>query len=151
MRAHEELVIYQTKAQSLQQIVTRIEAKDSEILSLREELKHWQTRAHNLVEQLNKISPEGLKRLNEEKKSQQQILALTQEINRLKQELENTSKARRELETEIQTIRRDSEAKVAEGTKKGTEELNRLRAESSGAQNTIIQLRNVARKYKQQF
>ncbi|CAG2184035.1 unnamed protein product, partial [Oppiella nova] len=151
MRAHEELVIYQTKAQSLQQIVTRIEAKDSEILSLREELKHWQTRAHNLVEQLNKISPEGLKRLNEEKKSQQQISALTQEINRLKQELENTSKARRELETEIQTIRRDSEAKVAEGTKKGTEELNRLRAESSGAQNTIIQLRNVARKYKQQF
>ncbi|CAG2100937.1 unnamed protein product [Medioppia subpectinata] len=150
MRIHEELAVYQTKTQSLQQTVTKIEGKEAEIVSLREELKHWQIRANNLIEQLNKISPEGLKRLNEEKKSQGQISNLVKEINQLKQQVESHKNDKKTLETQIQTITRESEAKLAEA-RKVSDELTAVRTENGNNQNTITQLRKVARKYKMQF
>lgn len=123
----------------------------ADIQVLKNEVKRWQARTHQLVDQNTRTNPEDLKRANQEKESlQKQVTQLTEECQRHRAEISRVTVQMTAVQNDFTKHKVDTK-KIEKDLEEVTEQLGSKDATVSQHLRTIQQVKTIARKYKTQY
>ncbi|KAF8776767.1 Nucleoprotein TPR-like protein [Argiope bruennichi] len=135
---------FQPLSEKEKEMTQQIDMLSAENNALRLEVKSWQSRTNQLLEQSHRIGPQEYKNLirdMEELKNQKQRLA--EELQRKQAEIS-------QLNSNISSLRKELENARNE-TKQKTEQVAKLTEDGVEHQKTLLQIKKIGRKYKTQY
>ncbi|XP_071164594.1 nucleoprotein TPR-like isoform X2 [Mytilus edulis] len=132
--------------------------------ALKTEVDRWKARTSHLIEQSNKSDPEEKKRLIQERENlKKELSGMTEENHRLKAEISRTNQSSQNMQTELAKSNQNVINAQQEITSLKTEienlkkklqtteqDLQTKTNEDDTKQKTIVQLKKIGRKYKEQ-
>ncbi|CAL1291713.1 unnamed protein product [Larinioides sclopetarius] len=126
------------------EMTQQIDMLSAENNALRLEVKSWQSRTNQLLEQSHRIGPQEYKNMirdMEELKNQKQRLA--EELQRKQAEISQLSSNITSLKKELDNVRNE--------TKQKSEQVTKLTEDGVEHQKTLLQIKKIGRKYKTQY
>lgn len=133
------------------ELSSQVDALSAENIALRSEVKRWQTRTNQLLEQTHKMGPEDYKQLSKENENlHKQVAALTEELHKKQAELSLVNASLTYTRKDVENLKAEimKEKSQSEHLKQQLENSNK---ESADRQKTILQVKRIARKYKTQY
>ncbi|XP_067141450.1 nucleoprotein TPR-like isoform X3 [Centruroides vittatus] len=133
------------------ELSSQVDALSAENIALRSEVKRWQTRTNQLLEQTHKMGPEDYKQLSKENENlHKQVATLTEELHKKQAELSLVNASLTYARKEIENIKAEM-IKEKSQTEQLKQQLENSNKECADRQKTILQVKRIARKYKTQY
>ncbi|XP_054717730.1 nucleoprotein TPR-like [Uloborus diversus] len=126
------------------ELMQQIDMLSAESAALRIEVKNWQSRTNQLLEQSHRIGPQEYKNLMrdmEELKAQKTRLA--EELQRKQAEISQQAANATSLKKELENAKAETKEKI--------QEVQKMTEDNAEHQKTLLQIKKIGRKYKTQY
>ncbi|KAG8185285.1 hypothetical protein JTE90_023894 [Oedothorax gibbosus] len=135
---------FQPMNEKEKELIQNIEMLTVENNSLKNEVKSWQSRTNQLLEQSHRIGPQEYKNMLHE------LEELKSQKGRLAEELQRKQAEISKLSSALASLKKDLEQSKAENAKQ-VDVIAKLNEASAEHQKTMLQVKRIGRKYKTQF
>ncbi|GFU26612.1 nucleoprotein TPR [Nephila pilipes] len=126
------------------EMILQMDMLSAENNALRLEVKSWQSRTNQLLEQSHRIGPQEYKNMSHE------IEELKNQKSRLAEELQRKQAEVSQITANMTSLRKDSE-NLRNELKQKSDEIVKLNEKIVEDQKTVLQIKKIGRKYKTQF